>query len=254
MGKIKNCLEQKKCVSVFFTAGYPAKNNFRETILQLQNSGIDFIEIGIPFSDPVADGDTIQKSSMQAIQNGANLDFIFTELNFLHNEISVPLVLMGYFNSIYSYGIKRFLENCKSVGIETVIIPDLSPEIYESEYLHLFKEVKVNPVFIITPQTNFDRILKIDALSNEFIYVLSTFSITGNKNLKLIDQREWLERMSNYNLKNKLVLGFGVRTANDIQFAHQYLDGVIVGSAFIESQTDKKSEEFIKGLVSISSF
>lgn len=242
-------VENKKCLSVFFTAGYPEKNNIESTILFLQNSGVGMIEIGIPYSDPVADGPIIQNSSEQALKNGINLQLVFDQLQSMKHDIKIPILLMGYFNSFYKYGFEKFLKNCKVNGINTVIIPDLSPEIYLREYESLFNQYTISPVFIITPETSDDRIRMIDKVSSRFIYVLSSSTTTGTINASFFENENYFSRINSMKLKNKLMLGFGISGPKELKLAYTYFDGAIIGSAFIQAQTKNNEIQFINELI-----
>jgi len=182
MNKTKTYLENRKNIlSIYFTAEFPTKGSTQDILKSLAQSGADMIEIGIPFSDPLADGPVIQKSSKQALENGFKLDNLFGDIEAVFREIEIPLALMGYFNTVLAYGMEKFLKKCKALEIDTLILPDLPPEVYEKNHARLFEKYEVSPVFLITPQTPPERLAYINNLSKAFIYAVSDNSITGAK-------------------------------------------------------------------------
>ena len=179
MNRIDKKLEEEgKLLSIYFTAGYPNLNDTKDIIIRLQESGVDMIEIGLPFSDPLADGPTIQDSSTIAIKNGMNTNILFDQLKGIRDEVSIPLIIMGYFNPMLQYGVEAFCKKCNEIGIDGLIIPDLPIDYYEENYKALFEENKLYNMFLIPPQTSDKRIRKIDSISNGFIYMVSSSSIT----------------------------------------------------------------------------
>ena len=235
MNKTGEYLKSRKDVlSVYFTAGYPNKESTNEIILALQESGADLIEIGIPFSDPLADGPIIQKSGEVALQNGFTLQNLFEDLKAIQPFLKIPLVLMGYFNTAFAFGIKSFLSHCKALKIDTVILPDLPVNIYAEKYMTLFAEYNVSPVFLITPQTPHDRILVISELSKAFIYIVSDNSITGSSNKFSETQLAYFERIKNIQFNVPALLGFGISNKATFNQACKYFNGAIIGSALIK--------------------
>jgi len=226
-------IKQHNLCSVFFTAGFPKLNDAEIIIKSLESSGVDFIEVGLPYSDPLADGPTIQNSSSVALVNGINLDTIFNQLAAIKDSVKVPLVLMGYLNQMIKYGEAKFCQRCKDCGIETVIIPDLPMIEYESHYKDLFMGYNISNVFLITPQTSEERIRKIDEMSNAFIYVVASSSITGAKGQISEKQIAYFERIKKMNLKSTLIAGFGISDKSTFNTACNYVNGAIIGSAFI---------------------
>ncbi len=224
---------RKNVLSVYFTAGYPHKESTQEIILALQEAGVDLIEVGIPFSDPLADGPIIQKSGEVALQNGFTLKGMFEDLRAIQPHLKIPLVLMGYFNTAYAFGIESFLSHCQALNIDTVILPDLPVEIYAEKYRDLFDEYDVSPVFLISPQTNDDRISTITELSKAFIYVVSNNSITGSKSEFSTEQLAYFERIKNMRFSVPSLLGFGISDKASFNQAGDYFNGAIIGSAFI---------------------
>jgi tryptophan synthase alpha chain len=220
-------------------------------ITHLAKAGADMIEVGIPYSDPLADGPTIQESGMKAIENGMTLPILFEQLARVQSKVEIPLILMGYFNQIMQFGEERFLQHCQSVGVQTVILPDLPMHVYEAHFKNLFEKYQVNVVFLITPQTSEARIRKIDDLSKGFIYVVADASITGTKKGISDTQIAYFQRISAMKLKNPLMIGFGISDREAFNTACQYADGAIIGSAFIKAlaQSDniaQTTEDFVK--------
>jgi tryptophan synthase alpha chain len=235
MNRINRILqEDKKLLSIYFTAGYPNLDDTTKIITELEKSGVDLIEIGLPFSDPLADGPTIQASSTQALKNGMTSELLFEQVATIRETINVPLIIMGYFNPIMQFGVEQFCQKCQEVGIDGLIIPDLPLEIYESDYKALFEKYDLKNIFLITPQTSDERILKIDNLSNSFIYMVSSSSVTGNQTGFNEIQEKYFERIAAMNIKNPQVIGFGISDKTTFQQATKHQKGAIIGSAFIK--------------------
>ncbi|VAW23895.1 Tryptophan synthase alpha chain [hydrothermal vent metagenome] len=241
MSKLTSLFKVKEhnLCSVFFTAGFPNLNDTGTIIKNLESNGVDFIEVGLPYSDPLADGPTIQHSSSIALENGMNLDIIFSQLEALKDSVKTPLVLMGYLNQILKYGEDKFCQKCKGCGIETVIIPDLPMIEYENHYQQLFANYGISNVFLITPQTSEERIRKIDKITNAFIYVVASSSITGAKGEISEKQIAYFERIQKMNLKSTLIVGFGISNKSTFNTACKYMNGAIIGSAFINFLQEK---------------
>lgn len=244
---------RKNILSIYFTAEYPTKGSTQEMITSLAQSGADMIEIGIPFSDPLADGPVIQQSSKIALENGFMLDNLFNDIKAVYQGIEIPLVLMGYFNTVLVYGIENFLKQCKAVNIDTVILPDLPPEVYEKQYQKLFKKYKVSPVFLITPQTPPERLNYINNLSNAYIYAVADNSITGSKSGFSAKQVAYFKRIKQYPFNVPVIIGFGISDKQTYTEACKYANGVIIGSAFIKAIDKTKNlstaiQQFIKSI------
>jgi tryptophan synthase alpha chain len=221
-------------LSIYFTAGYPELNTTVAIAGALEKAGVDFLEIGFPYSDPVADGPTIQHSSEKALGNGMNLNQLFEELKDLRQRVSIPILLMGYFNPMMQYGVERFCKKAAEVGVDGVIVPDLPMYEYENLYSKYFKDNGLSNIFLVTPQTSEERIRKIDKLSNSFIYLLSSSSITG-KNLQVSNAIEdYYKRIKAMDLKNPAIIGFGISNTETFNKACEYARGAIVGSAFVK--------------------
>ncbi len=226
---------QKNIISIYITADFPFKGSLTEILHALQASGVSMVEIGIPFSDPLADGPVIQQSSAAALNNGFTIVGLFEELSTVRSQISIPLTLMGYFNTVLAFGIEDFLSRCQSLEIDTVIIPDLTPEIYQQSYVTVFAKYNVSPVFLITPMTGADRIELISSLSNAFVYAISGNSITGSTSAFSEAQINYFERLKNTSFPVPLLIGFGISDHTSYRQACEHADGVIIGSAFIKA-------------------
>lgn len=250
MNSIQDIFNQKEndLLSIFFTAGFPKLDDTTKIIEELGKSGVDFIEVGLPYSDPLADGPTIQHSSDVALKNGMNLDVVFQQLTSIRDSNTTPLVLMGYLNQIIKYGEDKFCKKVKDCGIDTVIIPDLPMVEYENHYQQLFKNYGITNVFLITPHTSDERIRKIDALSDAFIYVVASASITGAKGEVSEEQINYFKRIQTMNLQSKLIVGFGISDNKTFTTACEYMNGAIIGSAFIK-ELEKKGVEGISDFV-----
>ena len=250
MNRINKVFNKKKnLLSIYFTAGFPDINDTLKIIKELDKSQVDMIEIGLPFSDPLADGPTIQKSSEKALSNGMTTNILFDQLKDLRKISDIPVVIMGYFNPILQYGIEKFCSNCKDVGIDGLIIPDLPADIYKKNYKIIFEKYKLNMMFLITPQISNERINQIDDLSKGFIYMVSSYSVTGAKDSFDKYQIEYFKRIKKLNLSNPLLIGFGISNKKTFQAACQNSNGAIIGSAYIkyiENHGVSKTRDFIK--------
>ena len=250
MNRINKVFNKKKnLLSIYFTAGFPDINDTLKIIKELDKSQVDMIEIGLPFSDPLADGPTIQKSSEKALSNGMTTNLLFDQLKDLRKISDIPVVIMGYFNPILQYGIEKFCSNCKDVGIDGLIIPDLPADIFKKNYKIIFEKYKLNMMFLITPQTSNKRINLIDDLSKGFIYMVSSYSVTGAKDSFDKYQIEYFKRIKKLNLSNPLLIGFGISNKKTFQAACQNSNGAIIGSAYIkyiENHGVSKTRDFIK--------
>jgi len=229
--------EDKKLLSIYFTAGYPNIDDTVSIIQNLEKSGVDMIEIGLPFSDPLADGPTIQASSTQALKNGMTSELLFNQLKDIRQSVSIPLIIMGYFNPMLQYGVEAFCKKCKEIGIDGLIIPDLPVDVYHSEYKATFETYGLINVFLITPQTSDERIRYIDSVSRGFIYMVSSASTTGAKTGFGNEQTEYFERIANMNLNNPQIVGFGISNNDTFTRATKYAKGAIIGSAFVKHVT-----------------
>ncbi|MGY5351802.1 tryptophan synthase subunit alpha [Wenyingzhuangia sp. IMCC45533] len=236
MSKLSQLFKEKpnRLCSVYFTSGYPQLNDTGAIVKNLEAAGADFLEVGLPYSDPMADGPTIQHTSSIALKNGINLDVIFNQLEEIKNEINIPLVAMGYFNQVVRYGAEKFCEKCQSVGVETLVLPDMPMIEYENTYKALFAKYGLSNVFLITPQTSEERIKKIDELTEAFIYVVASSSITGAKGSISDGQIAYFNRIKSYNLKSTLIAGFGISSKETFNTVCSHVNGAIIGSAFVK--------------------
>jgi len=247
----KKLKEEGKLLSIYFTAGFPNLNDTKDIIIKLQESGVDMIEIGLPFSDPLADGPTIQDSSMSAINNGMNTDILFNQLKDIRDKVSIPLIIMGYFNPILQYGVEKFCKKCNEIGIDGLIIPDLPIDYYLENYKSIFEQNKLYNMFLIAPQTSDERIRKIDSISKGFIYMVSSSSITGSKNSFSSEQINYFERIEKMNLNTPRIIGFGVGNKETFNATVNYSKGAIIGSAFIKNLHENgvdSIDSFIKSI------
>jgi len=252
MNRIVRSFSEKKepILNIFFTAGFPQLTDTRRIIRALSDAGVDMIEIGIPFSDPLADGPTIQQSSKQALDNGMTLKLLFEQLEGFREETDIPVLLMGYLNPVMQFGVEAFLEKCVEVGIDGLILPDLPIYEYENMYQEAFEARGLSNIFLISPATAKDRIRKIDALSNGFIYMVSSSSTTGKTSGISAQQLAYFERVQAMSLKNPRLIGFGIKDAESFEQASAYADGAIIGSAFIKTLAQSESlEEDIQAFV-----
>ncbi|MDX5436982.1 MAG: tryptophan synthase subunit alpha [Pontibacter sp.] len=222
-------------LSVYFTAGFPSLDDTEEIILELEKNGVDLIEVGMPFSDPLADGPTIQQSSTVALQNGMTISKLFEQLKDIRQKTQIPLVLMGYLNPVMQYGVERFCQKAAEVGIDGIILPDLPLREYVEEYKELFEKYNLSKVFLITPQTPEARIREIDSHTNGFIYMVSSASTTG-KTAGLAEQSQvYFERVANMQLHNPGIIGFGIHNRDTFTQACNHASGAIIGSAFVKA-------------------
>ena len=235
--------EDKKLLSIYFTAGYPAIDDTVQIIQDLERNGVDMIEIGLPFSDPLADGPTIQESSTQALRNGMTTEKLFEQLKDIRQTVAIPLIMMGYFNPMLQYGVETFCQKCQEIGIDGIIMPDLPLDVYQEDYEAIFKKYGLINVFLITPQTSDDRIRQIDAASDGFIYMVSSASVTGSKSGFGNTQTDYFERIAKMNLNNPQIVGFGIKDSETFQAATKNSNGAIIGSAFIKHLTSNGVEE-----------
>lgn len=245
MNRINRLFQNKpgQILSVYFTAGYPVLNSTAEIIQSLSDAGVDMIEIGIPFSDPLADGPVIQLSSTQALKNGMSLKLLFDQLKFIRNTTEIPLLLMGYLNPVLQFGMEKFCSYCAETGIDGIILPDLPVAVYEKEYITVFEEKGLHNIFLLSPQTKPERIRKIDSISRGFIYMVSSSSTTGVKTGFSPEQVEYFNRIHAMTLKNPTLIGFGISNNDSFNTACRYSRGAIIGSAFVNMVGEKGYSE-----------
>ena len=254
MNRLNKLFESGKenLLSIYFTAGYPELNTTVAIAEALEKAGVDFLEIGFPYSDPVADGPTVQHGMQKALENGMNLRLLFEELKEMRKHVTIPIMLMGYLNPMVQYGIERFCKDAAAAGIDGVIVPDLPMYEYENMYSKYFIDNNLSNIFLVTPQTSPERIRKIDSLSSSFIYLLSSSTITG-KALQVSDAVEdYYKRVKAMELKTPAIIGFGITNNTSFNKACEYARGAIVGSAFVRFLSEEnyleRIGEFVKNI------
>jgi tryptophan synthase alpha chain len=235
MNKLQNLFVSKpgNLLSVFYTAGFPQFNSTVAIGKALANSGADIIEIGIPFSDPVADGPAIQESNKIALDNGMTVRLLLQQVKQLRQEISIPIILMGYLNPVLQYGMEKFCFDCAAVGVDGLILPDLPLDVYLNDYKTTVAHANLSMTFLISPTTSEDRIRLIDSHTDSFIYAVSASSTTGAKQGFADEQIKYFERIQKMKLKNSVMIGFGISSNETFAVASRYSSGAIIGSAFI---------------------
>ena len=236
MSRIQKLFKDKKqgILNVYCTAGYPKLDSTVEVMKALQENGVDLIELGMPYSDPLADGPVIQASSARALQNGMTISILFDQLRDFRNEIRVPVVLMGYLNPLIQYGFEKFCARAAAIGIDGLIIPDIPMFEYEREYKKTVEDHGLDFIFLVTPETGEERIRKLDQLSKGFLYAVSSSSITGSEK-DFSGASAYLEKLREMNLNNPVLVGFGIKDAASYNWACRYSNGAIIGSAYIKA-------------------
>lgn len=256
MNRIKQLFEkkQKNILSIYFTAGFPQLNDTGNVIRELEANGIDLIEIGIPFSDPMADGPTIQESGTIALRNGMTLKVLFEQLKDIRSDVTIPLILMGYLNPIMQYGFENFCKQCKETGIDGAIIPDLPFNDYISQYKPIADKYDIKIVMLITPETSDERIHLIDEHTDGFIYMVSSASTTGAQSNFDDKKQAYFRKINGMNLRNPRLIGFGISNKATLEAAQENASGAIIGSKFItllkESANIKEAVKALKEALS----
>lgn len=236
MSRIKELFQNKKNIlSIYYTAGYPGLNDTVNIAEALEQAGADLLEIGFPYSDPVADGPTIQASSKQALDQGMTLKLLFEQLKDLRKRVNIPVLLMGYVNPLLQFGVENFCKACVEVGVNGCIVPDLPMVEYEELYQTVFEENGLSNIFLVTPQTSSERIRKIDGLTNGFIYLISTSATTGQQLQVSENTESYFSRITEMKLNNPTMIGFGINSKETFDKACQYANGAIIGSAFVKA-------------------
>jgi len=221
-------------LNVYFTAGYPALDSTVPIMEGVQSGGADLIEIGMPYSDPLADGPVIQESSGVALNNGMSIDYLFQQLSEFRKSIHIPVVLMGYMNPVLQYGFERFCQNASAIGIDGLILPDLPVYEFENQYGAILRKYNLDFIFLVTPETPDSRVKQLDELSSGFLYAVSSSSTTG-KEKDFVQVIKYLNRLKSYNLKNPFLVGFGINDKQTFEIVKPHANGAIIGSAFIKS-------------------
>lgn len=233
INKLFNDRAKKDLLSVYFCAGYPTLNSTVEIITELERQGIDMIEVGIPFSDPMADGPVIQNAATQALRNGMTLRLLFQQLRDIRHHIHLPLVLMGYLNPIMQYGFENFCRSCVECGIDGIIIPDLPYRDYMEHYRIISERYNIRVIMLITPETSEERIRLIDEHTDGFIYMVSSAATTGTQKDFNKEKLDYFQRIQSMNLQNPRMIGFGISNKQTFQSACKYAAGAIIGSKFV---------------------
>nr|WP_199161759.1 tryptophan synthase subunit alpha [Elizabethkingia sp. ASV34] len=240
-----------KKLNIYFTAGVPQLNDTAQIMKTIQSAGADMIEVGIPYSDPVADGSVIQKSDELALQNGMTIAKLFEQLKTVKDEINIPVILMGYLNPVLKFGFEKFCQECQISGVSGLILPDLPPIEFEKKYQKILEQYGINFTFLVTPETSDERIQYLDSLSSGFLYAVSSSSTTGTN--QEINNDDYFKRLKSLNLKNQVLIGFSIKNKADFNKVAQHADGAIIGSAFVKillenENWESKAAEFIKSI------
>ncbi|SKB62447.1 tryptophan synthase, alpha chain [Soonwooa buanensis] len=242
-----------KKLNIYFTAGVPNLNDTGKVAQLIQDSGADMMEIGIPYSDPVADGSVIQDAHILALKNGMTIAKLFEQLLEIKDSVTIPKVLMGYINPVLQFGFENFCKKCQEVGVSGLIIPDLPAFEFEKQYGEILKKYNINFSFLVTPETSEERIKYLDSLSSGFLYAVSSSSTTGNANATLKND-DYLSRLASLNLKNPVYVGFGIKNKQDFDSVTEKLQGGIIGTAFVKILLENKNWEseasnFVKSVI-----
>ncbi len=252
MNKLDQLFDQKSnnLITIYTTAGYPNLNDTPTVIKELDNNKVDIIEVGIPYSDPLADGPTIQATSEKALANGMTLAILFEQLKAVQNEISAPIVLMGYYNQVMTFGLEKFLQNCQESGVSGLILPDMPYEIYLAQHKDLFEKYDQKVTFLITPLTTEKRIKEINDATSGFVYIVSSSATTGST--KSNYNEDFLSNVKSFGLTKPHQIGFGISTKEDVEKAWSFANGAIIGSAFLRvlDKAENKLPESIKEYIS----
>ncbi len=245
--------KQTAVLNMYCTAGYPHLNSTVDVIDALQKAGADIVELGIPYSDPIADGPVIQQSNIRALKNGMSIPCLFDQLKNVREKIDIPIILMGYMNPVLQYGFEKFCQDAAKVGVDGVILPDLPMYEFKTQFQRLFQKYNLKFIFLVTPETPEERIRKIDQLSSGFVYAVSSSSTTGSSNDN-VDQSDYFKKLQSLNLDNPVLVGFGIKDKTSFDAACKYTNGAIVGSAYIKALefTDNISittKEFINTVI-----
>ncbi|MBL7745000.1 MAG: tryptophan synthase subunit alpha [Chitinophagaceae bacterium] len=251
MSRINELFDRKKerVLNVYCTAGFPQMDSTLKVMKALQKNGADLIELGMPYSDPLADGPVIQHSSSVAIANGMTIAELFEQLNGFRKEVNLPVILMGYMNPVSQYGFEKFCADASTVGIDGLILPDLPMYEFETEYGAIIKKHGLDFIFLVTPETSLERIEKLDSLSSGFLYAVSSSSTTGSDK-NMADTEQYLQKLNSLQLKNPVLVGFGIKDKTTFDAACRHANGAIIGSAFIKAlETSPSVENSVKAFM-----
>ncbi|HLK28605.1 MAG TPA: tryptophan synthase subunit alpha [Puia sp.] len=255
MSRIRNLFEKKdsKVLNVYCTAGYPQLESTLQVMKTLQENGADIIELGMPYSDPLADGPVIQASGGKALSNGMTIAKLFEQLKDFRKEINIPVVLMGYMNPVLQYGFEHFCKVASEVGIDGLILPDLPEHEFETEYGAVIKKYNLDFIFLVTPETSEERIKKLASLSSGFLYAVSSSSITG-KDKDFSPVEKYLQRLRSMKLSNPILVGFGIKDKETFESACKYANGAIIGTAYIKAiensnNVEVSTKEFLNSIL-----
>lgn len=249
MNRFKNCFTTPtKKLALYFTAGFPNHTDTIRIAEECESSGCDIIEIGMPFSDPLADGPVIQQSSEKALEQGMTIKVLFQQLTDLRKKVNIPVVLMGYLNPVMQYGKEAFLKECKAVGVDGLILPDLPTHEFEANWKPQMDELGLSMTFLVTPETSEERVKMLDKLSSGFLYLVSSSSTTGGEGKSSFSE-DYIKRIASYKLNNPLLVGFGIKDNESFNAASQHVNGAIVGSAFIKQLEKDATSQGIKNFV-----
>jgi tryptophan synthase alpha chain len=255
MNRLEELFQRKKnnVLNMYCTAGFPRFESTLQVMKALQDNGADIIELGMPYSDPLADGPVIQASGSKALQNGMTIERLFAQLQDCRKEIYIPIILMGYMNPVLQYGFERFCQHAAAIPIDGLILPDLPEHEFETEYANIIHRYGLDFIFLVTPETSEERIRKLDALSTGFLYAVSSSSTTGKKQ-DFTEVEKYLQRLQSMNLKNPVLVGFGVKDKENFESACKYANGAIIATAYIkaiENATDieQGTKEFLQSII-----
>jgi tryptophan synthase alpha chain len=238
--------KDKDILSIYFPAGYPQINDTVPTLELLQSKGVDLVEVGIPFSDPVADGPVIQLAAKDALDNGMNLKLLLKQLKEARKTVSLPIILMGYWNTVFKYGVEAFLQDCKACDVNGVILPDLPLEEYEASYKELFEKYDVHNILLVTPQSGDERLKRIEKAAKGFLYMVSTTATTGGTLDQSQERENYFKKVGELNIPS--LIGFGIHNRESFQHACKFANGAIIGTAFIKAIQEERTGQFLEEL------
>ena len=254
MNRINDIFSKKDgLLSIYFTAGYPALDDTTQVLSALEKAGVDFVEIGMPFSDPLADGPVIQRASLDALHNGMCIKKLMEQLDGIRKSVNIPIILMGYINPVYHYGVEKFLDDCKARGVDALILPDLPWNEYLNNYKAMMDARDIRFIPLIAPQTPDERIREIDKDAEGFIYMVASAGITGNIKTSVDYRTAYFERVKALGLRNKRMIGFGVKDKAGFGHACAHASGAIIGTAFVNyvkenGVSDEAIAKFVKAI------